>query len=56
MAWLFLNESLSSYDIIGFLIASFGVFIATGKISSFYFLLAIENNSTKLQNLCFIFN
>ena len=29
MAWLFLNESLSSYDIIGFLIASFGVFIAT---------------------------
>ena len=29
MAWLFLNEALSSYDIIGFLIASFGVFIAT---------------------------
>ena len=29
MAWLFLNESLSLYDIIGFLIASFGVFIAT---------------------------
>ena len=29
MAWFFLNESLSSYDIIGFLIASFGVFIAT---------------------------
>jgi len=29
MAWLFLNESLSSYDVIGFLIASFGVFIAT---------------------------
>ena len=29
MAWLFLNESLTSYDIIGFLIASFGVFIAT---------------------------
>ena len=29
IAWLFLNESLTSYDIIGFLIASFGVFIAT---------------------------
>ena len=29
MAWLFLNETLSSYDIVGFLIASFGVFIAT---------------------------
>ena len=29
MAWLFLNETLTSYDIIGFLIASFGVFIAT---------------------------
>ena len=29
MAWLFLNESLSTYDIFGFLIASFGVFIAT---------------------------
>ena len=29
MAWLFLNESFTSYDIIGFLIASFGVFIAT---------------------------
>ena len=29
MAWLFLNESLSAYDIFGFLIASFGVFIAT---------------------------
>jgi drug/metabolite transporter (DMT)-like permease len=29
MAWLFLNEKLSSYDILGFLIASLGVFIAT---------------------------
>ena len=29
MAWFFLNESLNSYDIIGFLIASCGVFIAT---------------------------
>ena len=29
MAWLFLNESLSTYDIFGFLIASLGVFIAT---------------------------
>ena len=29
MAWLFLNESLTTFDIIGFLIASFGVFIAT---------------------------
>jgi len=29
MAWLFLNESLSSYDIVGFLIASLGVYIAT---------------------------
>ncbi len=29
MAWLFLNESLTFYDIIGFLIASCGVFIAT---------------------------
>jgi len=29
MAWLFLNETLSTYDIFGFLIASFGVFIAT---------------------------
>jgi len=31
MAWLFLNESLTYYDIVGFLIASFGVFIATRK-------------------------
>tara|TARA_B100001250_G_scaffold367669_1_gene349866 strand:- start:3130 stop:3984 length:855 start_codon:yes stop_codon:yes gene_type:complete len=29
MAWLFLDESLSILDIVGFLIASFGVFIAT---------------------------
>jgi len=29
MAWLFLNETLTTYDIAGFLIASFGVFIAT---------------------------
>ena len=29
MAWIFLNETLSTYDVIGFLIASFGVFIAT---------------------------
>ena len=29
MAWLFLNETLTYYDIIGFLIASCGVFIAT---------------------------
>ena len=29
MAWLFLNESLNSLDIIGFLITSIGVYIAT---------------------------
>ena len=29
MAWLFLNESLTSLDIIGFLITSIGVYIAT---------------------------
>jgi len=29
MAWLFLNETLTTNDIFGFLIASFGVFIAT---------------------------
>ena len=29
MAWLFLNESLSRLDFIGFLIATFGVYIAT---------------------------
>ena len=31
MAWLFLNEVLSAYDIFGFLITSLGVFIATRK-------------------------
>ena len=29
MAWLFLNETLTTFDIIGFLITSIGVFIAT---------------------------
>ena len=29
MAWFFLNETLTSIDILGFLIASFGVYIAT---------------------------
>jgi drug/metabolite transporter (DMT)-like permease len=29
MAWLFLNESLTSLDLIGFLITSIGVYIAT---------------------------
>ena len=29
MAWFFLNESLTSIDILGFLIASFGVYVAT---------------------------
>jgi drug/metabolite transporter (DMT)-like permease len=29
MAWLFLNESLSRLDFLGFLIATFGVYIAT---------------------------
>ena len=31
LAWLFLNEKLTSLDLIGFLIASAGVFIATRK-------------------------
>ena len=31
MAWLFLNESLSNLDLLGFLIASTGVYIATRK-------------------------
>ena len=31
MAWIFLNEKLTSLDLIGFLIASTGVFIATRK-------------------------
>ena len=29
MAWFFLNETLTSIDILGFLIASFGVYVAT---------------------------
>ena len=29
MAWLFLNENLTSLDLIGFLITSIGVYIAT---------------------------
>jgi drug/metabolite transporter (DMT)-like permease len=29
MAWLFLNETLTTFDLVGFLIASFGVYIAT---------------------------
>ncbi len=29
MAWLFLNEKLTTFDLVGFLIASIGVFIAT---------------------------
>ena len=29
MAWLFLNESLTSIDLIGFLITSIGVYVAT---------------------------
>ena len=29
MAWIFLNESLTSLDLIGFLITSIGVYIAT---------------------------
>jgi drug/metabolite transporter (DMT)-like permease len=29
MAWLFLNENLTNLDLIGFLITSFGVYIAT---------------------------
>ena len=29
MAWLFLNESLTNIDVVGFLIASVGVYIAT---------------------------
>ena len=32
MAFLFLNEQLSSYDLLGFLIASVGVFIATRQV------------------------
>ncbi|MDC3174454.1 EamA family transporter [Candidatus Pelagibacter sp.] len=29
MAWLFLNERLSNLDLLGFLIATIGVYIAT---------------------------
>jgi len=29
MAWLFLNEKLTTLDLVGFVIASIGVFIAT---------------------------
>ena len=29
MAWLFLNETLTNIDVVGFLVASVGVFIAT---------------------------
>ena len=29
MAWLFLNEQLTTFDLIGFVIVSIGVFIAT---------------------------
>ena len=31
MAWLFLNEDLTTIDLIGFILASIGVFIATRK-------------------------
>tara|TARA_B100001093_G_C26768813_1_gene989115 strand:- start:222 stop:1070 length:849 start_codon:yes stop_codon:yes gene_type:complete len=31
MAWLFLNETLNNLDLIGFVIATFGVYIATRK-------------------------
>ena len=31
MAWLFLNEDLTKIDLIGFILASIGVFIATRK-------------------------
>jgi len=29
MAWLFLNETLTSTDLIGFVIATIGVYLAT---------------------------
>ena len=29
MAWVFLNETLSSFDILGFIVATIGVYIAT---------------------------
>ena len=31
IAWLFLNESLNALDVIGFIIATIGVYIATRK-------------------------
>ncbi len=31
MAWLFLNEKLNNLDLIGFAVATFGVYIATRK-------------------------
>ena len=31
IAWLFLNETLNNLDIVGFIIATFGVYIATRK-------------------------
>ena len=31
IAWIFLNEELSNLDIFGFLVASFGVYLATRK-------------------------
>jgi drug/metabolite transporter (DMT)-like permease len=31
MAWLFLNELLNSLDLIGFVVATLGVYIATRK-------------------------
>ena len=31
MAWIFLNENLTTVDFLGFIIASIGVFIATRK-------------------------
>ena len=31
IAWIFLNEELSNSDIFGFLVASFGVYLATRK-------------------------
>jgi len=29
MAWVFLNETLSSFDILGFIVATIGVYMAT---------------------------
>ena len=31
IAWFFLNETLSTFDIVGFLVATIGVYIATRK-------------------------